>query len=137
MAYLQWKTYYLDKSDDGHGVLDLIKNVNSKLEQFDTEYLLNDVNTYNSEIEIMCYSQRSTEAIEHFTEQFDEEYGLTRDAKSFATLINYQLDRGDYREALDLFDRSLEEIVAWDNEYGGIYITTLFRLLATYCFFGR
>lgn len=131
IGYYQHKLYYA--SNDSEQAIQIVKDLNEKLEnKYHTDYLLNDTDSYNYALESFCYSNRSPEFIDSFTHKFDDLYQLTRDSRSFAILIMHFLDLGNIKESLDLFERSLQEAIAWDDDYGGMYVPVLFRLLADY-----
>ncbi|ODV83380.1 hypothetical protein CANARDRAFT_203190 [[Candida] arabinofermentans NRRL YB-2248] len=133
ITLLHWRIYNLKDAETEKQAIDVINGINDKLKQCEKDFRFDSTSTYNYAIDALCYSKQSIEVIESFTEAFDEQFGLTRDAYSFASLINYHLSYGNYEESLDLFERSLQEMVSWDEDYGGFYIPVLFKLLTVYC----
>lgn len=117
-AYLQ---YHIYTSDDPVAV---VKDVNSKTE-------FTDIEAYNTILDALCWSNKSDKVIDEITDEFEQEYNLVRDARSYATLIEYYLPN-DVRKAEQVFEHSLEDSVSWDDDYGGVYMLTLFKLLTKY-----
>ncbi|QPG75264.1 hypothetical protein FOA43_002614 [Brettanomyces nanus] len=133
ISYLQYTAYQTAESYGCIELCKLIEEVNGKLDsEYHRDYRLNDTETYNCILESLCYSNKSSDFIESFSQEFDRMYELTRDARSFSILIRHYLQSGDVKAAVNSFETSLEEAVAWDDDYGGIYIPVLFHLLADY-----
>ncbi|VEU20676.1 DEKNAAC101614 [Brettanomyces naardenensis] len=132
IAYLQYEMYGLPGDDTGKAI-QLVDSLNHDLaERHEKDYQLDDTDTYNYILEALSYSNKPAAFIDSFSQEYDNLYGLVRDSRSFSILIEHYLKLGNLKRALDLFERSLQEAVAWDDDYGGINMPTLFRLLADY-----
>lgn len=136
IAYLQYKIYKIPSISGAEAVPDLIKMIdqinNDLIQKYHKKFQFNDTDSYNYFLEALCYSNKPTKFIETFFKEFADDYDLSKDARSFAIIIEHFLNEGDIKEALDLFEKSLSEAILWDSDYSGMYMPVLFRLLADY-----
>ncbi|KAH3675194.1 hypothetical protein OGATHE_001533 [Ogataea polymorpha] len=130
LSYMQIKVY---RAADERSVIDMICKINYDLEHtYKKDFRVNDTATLNYVVGACCYSEKSLDFVKAITDFFESEYTVTPTAETYAALIEHQLDVGKCKEALELFEGSLEQPIEWGEEENSIFAPVLFRLLEMY-----
>ncbi|KAG7887220.1 hypothetical protein KL936_004380 [Ogataea polymorpha] len=130
LSYMQIKVY---RAADERSVIDMIRKINYDLEHtYKKDFRVNDTATLNYVVGACCFSEKSLDFVKAITDFFESEYTVTPTAETYAALIEHQLDVGKCKEALELFEGSLEEPIEWGEEENSIFAPVLFRLLEMY-----
>ncbi|KAG7925094.1 hypothetical protein KL925_004571 [Ogataea polymorpha] len=130
LSYMQIKVY---RAADERSVIDMIRKINYDLEHtYKKDFRVNDTATLNYVVGACCYSEKSLDFVKAITDFFESEYTVTPTAETYAALIEHQLDVGKCKEALELFEGSLEQPIEWGEEQNSIFAPVLFRLLEMY-----
>ncbi|OBA13895.1 uncharacterized protein OGAPODRAFT_14904 [Ogataea polymorpha] len=130
LSYMQIKVY---RAADERSVIDMIRKINYDLEHtYKKDFRVNDTATLNYVVGACCYSEKSLDFVKAITDFFESEYTVTPTAETYAALIEHQLDVGKCKEALELFEGSLEQPIEWGEEENSIFAPVLFRLLEMY-----
>ncbi|KAG7855008.1 hypothetical protein KL939_004757 [Ogataea angusta] len=131
LAYMQIKVY---KTADEKSVIDLIRKINNDLQHsYKKDFRVNDTETFNYVVSSCCYSEKSLAFVNAISDFFESEYTVTPTAETYAALIEHQLDVGKCKEALELFEGSLEQPIEWGEDENSVFAPVLFRLLELYC----
>lgn len=126
MVLLQWNSF---ENHEYKPAIEIVKDLNAKLESAQKDYSFEDTDSYNQVLEALCWSKKSFQYIEKFTDDFESEFGLQPDAKSVATLFNYLISINDLSNATSVFMRNKDR-VDWEGEYDGFYVLSLFKLVS-------
>lgn len=127
MTLLQWKSFEIHEYKPA---IEIVKDLNEKLNSLQKDYSFEDTDSYNQVLEALCWSKKSFQYIEKFTNDFEMEFGLQPDAKSIATLFNYLISINDLSNATSIFMKNKDR-VDWEGEYDGFYVLSLFKLVSS------
>lgn len=127
MALLQWKSF---ENHEYKPAIDIVTEINAELESLQKDYSFEDTDSYNQVLEALCWSKKSFDYIDKFTQDFESHFGLQPDAKSVATLFNYLISIKDLSNATAVFMQNKDR-VDWEGEYDGFYVLSLFNLVAS------
>ena len=129
MSLIQYESYNLNENESP---LELVKKFNEKLLSLDKDYEFADTDSYNLILESLIWSKKSFKFIEKFRKNFQDEFNVPIDSKSIALMINYliSINSNDSIEIAGNYFMKFKDNVDWENDYEGIYMITLFNLVA-------